>query len=599
MKKVKYSCGARTGLLLTATLATTGMVIFFLLQENTDVESRLAELEATKRKLIELEDENLALRRKVADARNVPNAATTLAPRSPTVPLEPKLASSSSSSTPLAVTMDWSQDGMYFALSNYRALEAVLTLHSAADVEVDIVAPSYGDWYRHGNLISKRYFDKYKKRGYGVQVHRIDPDSAPRRSKGDGKSWWHVRGPVFKESLRDAISNYNIEVRLPSAAMLWLRLARMQVRGGIFLDFTTLLLKPAEGHRGYSIAPPGCIAALTSDARLPPMVLAFNQNDPVLECALKELESTCKLAGKADVQCPVLDVDRLLSSCFSRFSVANSLEHAVAWLCESQSLLDAPVEDPAVGAALQGRLALWLGPRAMDGMWQRAVEGSVSAALQEQAKKGLTRYAHPSQNAADSKCRVRCNHYLPVPLGKSSGKPHEARASAENCAPQVIVPGTRKGASSFIFHFLAQHPQFVHPVDGSGFKETAAYLHMYDKGRRPNFFPHLEENDNFITGDGHVDLMMTENTPERIQADNPAAKAIFILREPAERAYSDYKYVYNAFRDKGKSFDTAAREAVSNLEKCLGADGAADEAATAKKFWRCHDWEQEIVKRGM
>lgn len=329
------------------------------------------------------------------------------------------------------------------------------------------------------------------------------------------------------------------------------------------------------------------------------MVLAFNQNDPVLECALKELESTCKLAGKADVQCPVLDVDRLLSSCFSRFSVANSLEHAVAWLCESQSLLDAPVEDPAVGAALQGRLALWLGPRAMDGMWQRAVEGSVSAALQEQAKKGLTRYAHPSQNAADSKCRVRCNHYLPVPLGKSSGKPHEARASAENCAPQVIVPGTRKGASSFIFHFLAQHPQFVHPVDGSGFKETAAYLHMYDKGRRPNFFPHLEENDNFITGDGHVDLMMTENAPERIQADNPSAQAIFILREPAERAYSDYKYVYNLFRDKGKSFDTSAREAVSNLEKCLGADGAADEAATAKKFWQCHDGENEIVKRGM
>ena len=63
-----------------------------------------------------------------------------------------------------------------------------------------------------------------------------------------------------------------------------------------------------------------------------------------------------------------------------------------------------------------------------------------------------------------------CRLFLPAlprngsPEGSKAPENVKAQAAFQ-CAPSVFIPGTQKGASTFIFHAISWHPQVV--VKGS------------------------------------------------------------------------------------------------------------------------------------
>ncbi|CAN0239544.1 unnamed protein product, partial [Ectocarpus sp. 4 AP-2014] len=179
---------------------------------------------------------------------------------------------------------------------------------------------------------------------------------------------------------------------------------------------------------------------------------------------------------------------------------------------------------------------LWMGPSASDGLWREPGEGSLWAEAFSRLR--LTRWK--PQHVSES-CRIPCGHWntASLPDGKSGAQPPilAREQAAFQCAPSVFVPGTQKGASTFLFHAISWHPQMVQPLRGAhGFKETGRYspgvaLGANKLGLRLAAFPFIEEHENFATGDGSVVYMIQNmDVPGAILADNPHAKIVFALR---------------------------------------------------------------------
>ncbi len=104
-----------------------------------------------------------------------------------------------------------------------------------------------------------------------------------------------------------------------------------------------------------------------------------------------------------------------------------------------------------------------------------------------------------------------------------------------------LIAGTQKGGTTALAQFLARHPQI--------FIARQKELHFFDtdrffRGGAPDYawyHQHFEASDGFLAvGEATPIYMYWPAAAARIHAYNPAMKLIMILRNPIERAYSDY-----------------------------------------------------------
>ncbi|MDY6937084.1 MAG: sulfotransferase domain-containing protein [Cyanobacteriota bacterium] len=104
-----------------------------------------------------------------------------------------------------------------------------------------------------------------------------------------------------------------------------------------------------------------------------------------------------------------------------------------------------------------------------------------------------------------------------------------------------LIVGTQKGGTSALHTFLSDHPEICLP------KKKEA--HFFDKGdfwgySQANYddYHRLFETDDRtrVCGEATPAYMYWKQSPKRICQYNRAMKLIFILRNPIERAYSNY-----------------------------------------------------------
>jgi hypothetical protein len=137
--------------------------------------------------------------------------------------------------------------------------------------------------------------------------------------------------------------------------------------------------------------------------------------------------------------------------------------------------------------------------------------------------------------------------------------PGEVTAPVE---PNFLYIGTSKAGSTWLFAVLAEHPDvFVEPGKGVYF-----FTAKYSKGvdwYREQF--HGVSGETAIGELSHSYLYSAE-APGRIAAMNPEMKLLVCLREPAERAFSDYLHKVK----NGKinvSFEEAVHQVPSIVER--------------------------------
>jgi hypothetical protein len=102
--------------------------------------------------------------------------------------------------------------------------------------------------------------------------------------------------------------------------------------------------------------------------------------------------------------------------------------------------------------------------------------------------------------------------------------------------PNFIFAGAPKSGSSTLFQYIRQHPE----IYMSDIKEPFFFDFQYDKGI--GFYERFFENhkDEKIIGEATVWYMSWPTVPKRIYETIPDTKFLFILRNPIERAFSNY-----------------------------------------------------------
>ena len=131
--------------------------------------------------------------------------------------------------------------------------------------------------------------------------------------------------------------------------------------------------------------------------------------------------------------------------------------------------------------------------------------------------------------------------------------------------PNVIIAGAPKCATTSVFHYLADHPE----VCASSVKET---YYLIDKGYplyKPDcnidtqglegysqFFTHCKSLRKKIFLEATPDYLYQKTPLKVLPALDPVPNVVFILREPAERIYSMFKFAQNnmAVADSGLGF---------------------------------------------
>jgi len=107
--------------------------------------------------------------------------------------------------------------------------------------------------------------------------------------------------------------------------------------------------------------------------------------------------------------------------------------------------------------------------------------------------------------------------------------------------PDFIIGGAPRSGTTWLYELLDRHPDvyMARPLK----PEPKFFLvdHLYDKGLK--FYAETwfaGAGDARLAGEKSTDYLESLEAAERIAKDLPQVKPIFILREPADRAYSNY-----------------------------------------------------------
>lgn len=102
--------------------------------------------------------------------------------------------------------------------------------------------------------------------------------------------------------------------------------------------------------------------------------------------------------------------------------------------------------------------------------------------------------------------------------------------------PLFVVAGMPRGATTFLYHYLAKHPDIFLPFR----KEVNYFCTNYGRGKAWYLSLFADMTDEYIAGDISPPCFLDEQSAERIKAFNKDVKVILVVRDPAEWAVSFY-----------------------------------------------------------
>nr|WP_293134600.1 sulfotransferase domain-containing protein [Okeania sp. SIO3I5] len=78
------------------------------------------------------------------------------------------------------------------------------------------------------------------------------------------------------------------------------------------------------------------------------------------------------------------------------------------------------------------------------------------------------------------------------------------------------------------------------------------------------YFPPIPKSENFITGEATSNYLITDEVPERISSLLPSIKLLVILRNPVDRAFSQYHH-WQRLNWENRSFEVAINQELEIL----------------------------------
>lgn len=169
--------------------------------------------------------------------------------------------------------------------------------------------------------------------------------------------------------------------------------------------------------------------------------------------------------------------------------------------------------------------------------------------------------------------------------------------SAVRVLPDFLIIGAKKCGTTTLFSHLVSHPSVRPPLR----KETRYFNAWYHLGPRwyRSFFPTVTPKllagatgSDFRTGEASVDYLYWPSAAPRVRSLLPRARLIAILRDPVDRAASEYHH-NRRIGVESRSFDVAVEQ---ELERIAGGE---EIVATPLQRPRAGEEKYTYVHRGL
>jgi len=130
--------------------------------------------------------------------------------------------------------------------------------------------------------------------------------------------------------------------------------------------------------------------------------------------------------------------------------------------------------------------------------------------------------------------------------------------------PNFIIIGCQRCGTTSLYTYLAQHPQILTPIK----KEMDFFSWHFDRGIDWYLahFPPMPSGEQFLTGEASPSYFDSREGPERLYSLFPEAKLIVLLRNPVDRAISQFYRLTN-LNWETRSLDRVIREEVERLNQ--------------------------------
>jgi hypothetical protein len=140
--------------------------------------------------------------------------------------------------------------------------------------------------------------------------------------------------------------------------------------------------------------------------------------------------------------------------------------------------------------------------------------------------------------------------------------PSDARVSdrpRKGTFPYFVILGTQKGGTSLLYKLLIRHPM----VESAATKELHFFDNNFSEGLSwyERYFPQSKRIDDRMTvsGEATPSYLFDPLVPERMAKTVPDARLIALLRNPVDRAYSQYQMRMRRGHEV-RSFEEAIRQ---------------------------------------
>lgn len=143
-----------------------------------------------------------------------------------------------------------------------------------------------------------------------------------------------------------------------------------------------------------------------------------------------------------------------------------------------------------------------------------------------------------------------------------------------NWKPKFLIIGANKGGTTSLFHYLGEHPEVFVPK----IKEPMFFNYYQKEGddgvfrtqkviKKINSYSKLFEGaEHFkVSGESSTSYLANPNCAENIYDFNPKMKLIAVLRNPIERAFSNY-LMYVRWNDEKRSFSQALKDELNGCK---------------------------------
>ncbi len=128
--------------------------------------------------------------------------------------------------------------------------------------------------------------------------------------------------------------------------------------------------------------------------------------------------------------------------------------------------------------------------------------------------------------------------------------------------PNFIIIGSQRCGTTSLYTYLAQHPQILTPIK----KEMDFFSWHFDRGIDWYLahFPPMPVGEQFLTGEASPSYFDSLEAPERLYSAFPEVKLVVLLRNPVDRAISQF-YRLTELNWEVRSFDRAISDEIARL----------------------------------